>query len=218
MAENNRRVAENAKLKQEDINFLVAQDDAAVTEQGLMGKEAELYRLRSAYESYLPGVTGRFGLEKAAQRYNYSTQASDLADARRQKNTYCLLLMEEQPLARLFGLELSDLSHDGVTYDVENDFYGIFFLTGGAGLLLLGLFLLYFLWRILRALVLDFRSHFTLTNLGFGLSLCCGLAHAWFTCGVLRRPNASFYLSLCLAAIYILTKTHPQKENVHETL
>ena len=48
----------------------------------------------------------------------------------------------------------------------------------------------------------------------FGISLVILLVFSYFTAGVLRRPNASFYLSTVLALVYYLTKlkTYPNKE------
>jgi len=212
MTENNARVAENAVKKQEDITALVAGDEARALQAGLSEEDVRLARLKSAYEKYLPGVTERFGLERTAEAYAYSTDASSIADARQQKITYCRMLMEDQPLSCLFGLELGDLHCGDGIYDAENDFHGIFFLCGGIGLLLALVFLGYFLWRILRALIRKFKTHFTFTAAGYGIALICGLAHAYFTAGILRRPNANFYLALILAAVYALSM--PQEETL----
>ena len=47
-----------------------------------------------------------------------------------------------------------------------------------------------------------------------GLALILLLVYSYCTAGVLRRPNASFYLSMVLALAYYLTriKVYPPKE------
>jgi len=215
MAENNALTSWHAQRKQNEINAMVEADTAAAREAGLSGHELQVAALRSAYEEFVPGVVGRFGLERTAEYYDYSTDASKVADARVQKKAFCAMTMEEQPGCRLFGLELGDLSHGGNTYDAENDFHGIYFLCGGVGLALLVLFLAYFVLRIAAALIRDFKYYFTLPAAGFGVALICALAHAYFTAGLLRRPNANFYLAAILAAVYALTAARRETED-HE--
>lgn len=212
MEQNTELVSVNAQLKQEDILTLVASDDAAAAEAGLTGKERELESLRSAYEKYLPGVTGRFGLARTAERYGYSTSVSNLSNTRLQKLNYCRMLLEDAPVCRFFGLELGKMTHAGEVYDVENDFHGIYYLCGISGLVLMLGFFAFFLWRILAALIRDFRGTFTLENAGYGVALICGLAHAYFTAGVLRRPNTTFYLAVILAAVYLRTVRNPESK------
>lgn len=216
MERNTELVGINAGLKQEDINSLVAADDAAAAEAGLTGKDRELASLKSAYETYLPGVTGRFGLERTAQRYGYSTSVEHLSNTRLQKLNYCRMLLEDLPECGLFGLELAKMTFAGEVYDVENDFHGIYYLCGAVGLGLMIAFFAYFVWRIAAALLRDFRFYFTLEAAGYGIALICGAAHAYFTAGVLRRPNTTFYLAVILAAVYVLTRT-AKKEERHES-
>jgi len=215
MTANNEKVAENARLKQEDILALVSADREQALADGLTGDELETASLKSAYEKYLPGVTGRFGLERTAEYYGYTTDVVNLSNTRLQKQSYNMMLLQDQPLARLFGLELHDLTYARITYDAENDFHGMYFLCGGVGLALMLAFVGYFLFRIVRALVLDFKGVFTFSAAGFGIAMICGLAHAYFTAGVLRRPNSNFYLGVIFAVIYILSgrKTRKIGEN-----
>lgn len=212
MVKNTELVNINAGLKQEDILTLVAADDAAAAEAGLTGEERTIASLASAYEKYLPGVTGRFGLERTARRYNYSTAVSNLSNTRLQKLSYCRMLLEDMPDCRFFGLELTQMTHNGEVYDVENDFHGIYYLCGYTGLALMVGFFLFFFLRIARVLILDFRRYFTLENAGYGIALICGMAHAFFTAGVLRRPNTTFYLAVILAAVYVITEAKPAKK------
>ena len=193
MEKNQSMVGDNAVKKQAHIDSLVKGDE---TED-----------LREAYEYYMGGLVGRFGLEAVAEEYNYSTKASDICDVRRMKNTYCSMLMDEQGLgAMLFGMELGDMTHDDWIHDVENDFHGIFYLTGSVGLMMLGLLLIYFVFLTAKALITDFKNTFDIETAGFGIAFLANMLHVYATCGVLRRPGSSFYLSAILAAIYFFTK------------
>ena len=213
MAKNYELTSWNAEQKQVEIDALVAADTAAAEAAGLEGQALAVESLRGAYEVYLPDVVARFGLERVAERYDYSTDASDLGDWRMAKKIYNEFLLEDQPLARWFGLELTDLTYGNSSYDAENDFHGIYYLCGWFGLALTLMFAVFFVWRILRALRKDFKYYFTLETAGFGIALICGIAHAYFTAGVLRRPNANFYLAVILAAVYVLTEIEPHHIN-----
>ena len=214
MVKNDRIVARNLVAKQQDIDEKVAADEETALEAGLTGEALELARLQTAYETYLAGPTGRFGIERTVELYDGSADAEDIADVRRERLNFCKLLLEDQPgLSFWFGMEREDMSHDGITYDVENDFHGIFYLCGAVGVVLMILFLGWFVVRILLALIRDFKGIFTLPAVGCGMAILFGLAHAYFTAGVLRRPNVTFYLAALLAMAYGLTmKTRSEDE------
>lgn len=207
MYRNQTLVAENAIKKQELIDSLVAEDEAEAVKAGLTGEALELARLEGAYEHYLGGLVHRYGLRRVAERYDYSDRASDLADVRRMRISYCALMQEDLPLsAKLFGMELGDLTYEDYIYDVENDLHGIYYLTGAAGLCMLLAFLAWFVFLILRALIQDFKRQFTVQAAGWGIALLTSLTHIYATAGVLRRPNVSIYLSITLACILHLTR------------
>lgn len=206
MYRNNQMVAANKILKQQNIDALVAKDRAAGEAAGLTGKALELASLRSAYETYLPGPTGRFGLARTAAVYGNSTDAGDICDLRREKLNYSRMLLEDDPNSRIFGLEWGEMTYDGESYDVENDFHGIYYLCGAVGLGLMLLFLLRFLVPVAWGLLRHFKETFTLDMGAFGTALICCLAHAYFTAGVLRRPNTTFYLGAVLAELLVLSR------------
>ncbi len=203
MTKNQTLVAQNAVLKQENIDTLVAQDTALAESQGLSGDELKLHALESAYDTYLPGLVEQFGLARTAEAYGYSQKASDICDVRRAKLTYSRLLLEDSPMsAKLFGMELGRWYTSSGPYDVENDLQGIFYLCGGAGLaLMLGFFLYFALW-MLRALLKKKLTLLTPELLAVCTALLSCFAHVYATAGVLRRPNASFYLAVCLALLW----------------
>ena len=149
----------------------------------------------------------------AAELYGYATDADTVTNFRLEKINYCKLLLEDsRSLTHLFGAELEQLAFGGGNYDPENDFHGIYVLCGAVGLGLMVLFLLYFVWRIVRALLRSFTEVFTWEAAGFGVALITCVVHAYYTAGVLRRPNVTFYLGTILAAIYILTRKAQKRE------
>jgi len=213
MYRNSYLLHESEARKQIDIYEKVAADEAAAMEAGLEGIELEEARLESAYEEYLTALVGEFGLSRVAELYDYTTDGIYVVDNRLERLNFCKLLLEDQPgLSFWFGMEREDMSYDGVTYDVENDFHGVFYLCGAVGLVLMILFLGWFLLRIAVALVRDFHATFTLEAAGCGIALCCALAHAYFTAGVLRRPNVTFYVAVLLAVAYGLTEKNKKDE------
>ena len=168
--------------------------------------------LLPVYEEHLGGLVDRFGASRVMQAYDYTSDAERLSGWREMKLIYCRFLMEDAgKSAMLFGLDLSDMTWKNENYDVENDLHGIYYLYGIVGLALFVVFLLYFAVLILRALLQDFKKYMTWEAGAFGVSLCLLLLHVYCTAGVLRRPNASFYLSVVLAVIYYLVKirTYP---------
>ena len=195
---NQQAVAANAVRKQENIDRLVAQGKAEFGDQGYA-------YLTYAYDEYLGGTVERYGLEATAETYGYSTKAADITNVRTIKINYCRLMLNTEPLtSRLFGLSYDEMTYHGYCYDVENDFHGIAYLYGWAGLACLLAFLGYFLVIIVCALIRNARRYFTVEAGACGVALCTALAHIYNTAGVLRRPNASFYLCLILASIWYL--------------
>ena len=198
MRQNQQAVAANAVRKQENIDRLVAQGKAEFGDQGYA-------YLTYAYDEYLGGTVERYGLEATAEMYGYSTKAAVITNVRTIKINYCRLMLNTEPFtSRLFGLSYDEMTYHGYCYDVENDFHGIAYLYGWAGLACLLAFLGYFLVIIVCALIRNARRYFTVEAGACGVALCTALAHIYNTAGVLRRPNASFYLCLILASIWHL--------------
>lgn len=198
MHRNQQAVAANAVRKQENIDRLVAQGKAEFGDQGYA-------YLTYAYDEYLGGTVERYGLEATAEMYGYSTKAAVITNVRTIKINYCRLMLNTEPFtSRLFGLSYDEMTYHGYCYDVENDVHGIAYLYGWAGLACLLAFLGYFLVIVVRALIRNARRYFTVEAGACGVALCTALAHIYNTAGVLRRPNASFYLCLILASIWYL--------------
>lgn len=185
----------------------VLMDSSAESERPAETEKMKIRRLTPVYEWCAPNIVDRFGVEAVIRKYNFTSSVKDITAVRRQKIYFCEMLQDELPFtAKLFGMELADMTHKGKTYDVENDFYGIYFLYGIVGLLLLCGFIGYFLLLIGKSLLRDHKTYFTPMAGAIGMSLIILLVYSYFTAGVLRRPNASFYLSVVLALVYYLTK------------
>ena len=158
------------------------------------------------YWKYQRVAVERFGLENVEHAFHDSTDISVIGDIRLTKLVYCRLLMAELPAtSRLFGFELDATRCQGAIFDAENDFHGVYYLYGLTGLVLLAGFLLFFAGRALWRMAREPRRYLTLPVCAFGMAAVILIVNAYFSASVLRRPNASFYLSAALAALYCLT-------------
>lgn len=158
------------------------------------------------YRKYQQVAVERFGLEKVEHAFHDSMDVSVIGDIRLTKLVYCRLLMAELPVtSRLFGFELEATRCQGAIFDTENDFHGVYYLYGLTGLVLMAGFLLYFIGRALWRMLREPGKACTLPVCAFGMAAVILIVNAYFSASVLRRPNASFYLSAALAALYCLT-------------
>ncbi|MBR6513200.1 MAG: O-antigen ligase family protein [Clostridia bacterium] len=221
------RQADLAKKIQDlqEVNSLINKQHSAEDSQSSALTEEErrelISQLAPVYKYYISDFVQIFGLSETMEMYNYTTDVKTLSALRAKKITYAEQTLERLPVsAQIFGIEysrftvstdrygqplLNSIGQKTVeTYDVENDFHGILYLYGWAGLALYIAFLGYFAVLIIWALIKSIKKYFTLdaVSLGIGLLLC--LAHSYFTAGVLRRPNASIFLSAVLAGVYYL--------------
>ena len=220
--------------KREDINNLLdklpddeadtetsdsetGEDETHEVEETLSADEKErlIEELTPIYEKYVGDFVKRFGAEKTMEMYDYTLDVREFSSTRAKKLMFAEMLMVDSPAsAKLFGVEVSRFTFDGTIYDVENDFHGIYFLYGGVGFAAYLLFLAYFAFIIVKALVKNFKKYFTLEAVAYGISLVVCIAHAYNTAGVLRRPNASIYMSVVLAVIYYLIYIRKYDEGV----
>ncbi|MDD6024165.1 MAG: O-antigen ligase family protein [Oscillospiraceae bacterium] len=211
--------AEESMAQEEAEEDVSADPDSEVSKE--KRERDAIRRLTPVYEWCAENIVDRFGVERVIRKYNFSSDVANITAARQQKIFFCQMLQEDLPVtAKIFGMELGLMTHKGEVYDVENDFYGIYFLYGAVGFVLLLAFVGYFLVMLLRCFVKD-PKHFLTPMVG---AVCIGLGidliYCCFTAGVLRRPNASFYLSVLLALCYYLSvcrtesKAAPVQPNV----
>ncbi len=198
--------------KQKDANVMIQRTTGDSEDLSTVDPTERYHALCTIYNFYSPKLCQRFGTAKVMSAYDYSSQVTDITATRHRKIVFCSMLMDEHPfISRIFGMELSRMAFDGDIYDVENDFHGIYFLYGWAGLALMVAFVVYFLYLIAKYLVQDFRKYFTLEAGAYGISLCLCLIYAYCTAGMLRRPNASVYMSVLLAMVYYLTQMRSEQ-------
>lgn len=222
MYEHQMTYAQSMEEKQSDLNSMSAERGTQISEveEDKLTNLDLLRELNQIYVYYRSDLVQRFGVEKVMKKCDYSTDVSQMTGARQSKIIFCSLLMDEEPFpSRLFGLERDKMVYKGETYDVENDFHGIYFLYGMVGLLLFIAFLAYFVYLVVWALIKNPKKYFTMEAGAFGISFLLALANAYNTAGILRRPNASFYLSVILAAIYYLVrvKKYPETQKKKST-
>lgn len=180
-----------------------------------LSPEERLRGLQFVYHFYNPRMCIRFGTEHLMKSYGDTDIVSEITGTRHQKIVFCKMLLQEHPtVSKYFGMELSRMRFHDYIFDVENDFHGIYFLFGLVGLVCMILFLGYFIFLIAKGLITDFRKFFTLEAGAYGIAFCLTLLNAYETSGMLRRPNASFYLSILLGVIYFLIRlrVYPPKQ------
>ena len=182
-------------------------------------QETLLQGLLPIYERHAEDFVELFGPWKAMELLDFTTDFHTFIDVRAKKIIFAEELMKNSPFtAQLFGLELGRFTVGEYIYDVENDFHGIYYLCGWVGLALYLAFMLYFVGLVVWALLKNAKRYFTIEAAGYGIALILCLLHAVTTAGVLRRPNASIYLSALLAGVYYLVKLKQYDEKKTEAL
>lgn len=197
------------------LNLPPLREDGLTAEEQTRRETIWIEALTPVYEEYTDDFVEIFGAEKTIRMHDFSHSIIKLTALRPKKLKYAALLMEGSPAsAKAFGLELSRFTaYNGEIYDVENDFHGIYYLYGWTGLAAMIAFMGYFLVLIIRALFKDAKKYYTLDAAAWGIGLVCCLIHVYCTAGVLRRPNASFFLAAAFAAVYYLVKLKQYPES-----
>ena len=159
----------------------------------------EYYDLYKGMHIYAPMIE-RFGLETVLEHTNYTTDMQKLSNARTAKNIYNFILLSKQDrLTKMFGMHYNMELCGPKNYDSENDFLGILFLYGYVGFALYLIFTIgfigYFIYHFIRNYKQVMSVEFICVMVGLGMALLTAI----FTAGMLRRPNASFYMSVLLA-------------------
>ena len=158
------------------------------------------------YEKYMSAMVDRFGIDAVKEVYHNTRDISVIGDVRLYKINYCKMVMSELPAeSKWFGFELAETWHQGSIFDVENDYHGVYFLYGMVGLGLLIGFLLFFAGKALIGLFHNDLDSGRMWLFSSSLASVILIVNAGFSASVLRRPNASFYLSLTLAVVWALT-------------
>ena len=171
------------------------------------------------YDLYLHPMINRFGFERVIEKYDYSLDVSDLTEQRQQKRFFADLAWEDSDLfTRCFGYEYitlverysleveeGEFQEMEMIYDLENDFPSVFYYSGYIGFAIYILFLLYFAGLAVVGVLTRGGKLITLETAMVGITFGLAMGASQFSGNVLRRPNASIYVSVILAYIYYLT-------------
>ena len=141
----------------------------------------------------------QFGVERVLEAYGWWPDSYILADVRLKKRINAQLTWEDcDTFTHLVGVDFTKMSNN----DLENDYSALYYYYGYLGFGLYILFLLYFFVMIIRAMFKDFKEAFSGFNYMLAVVFCLQLGLAQFSGAILRRPNASIYMSIVLALIF----------------
>jgi hypothetical protein len=211
MYQNRVSFSESAQVQQEDADNTVQQTPPPPIEYDWLPDAQE--PIDMLYRQYQPLMINRFGLEQVKAAFGYTDDVAKLGDLRLCKILFCRMAMDELPAtSRLFGFELSTTLYEDGIFDVENDFHGMYFLYGIVGLVLIVGYLAVFAGRALWRMVRDPKHYLTLSVCAYSTAAVILVINAYFSASVLRRPNASVYLSVALAVLGLITERQPDSD------
>lgn len=151
--------------------------------------------------STVESLRDNYPVERIIRALNGTVFAEVLGDTRNMKKLNAQFIFEDSDrFTRFTGFEFSNLKHD--YEDLENDWYAIYYYYGYIGIAAYICAAIFIYLRVLKSLIRDFKGSMTIEN--FAL-LCCftlQLGLAFFSGAMLRRPNASVYLSIVIALLY----------------
>lgn len=222
-----RRIIENGgKVEEDYIEMDPPEKQIERLRRVLLG----IYADDGVYGWRTKDLNERFGVYNVMEVYHHTDAPGALSDSRQLKKNYAKLMWQEKDfLTHLLGFEYSDFLLGGATYDLENDFPGVFYNIGylGFGLYLafLALFFVQLLcaffrevqsqWRSgqagekpvsrLKAFFLGLRGFLTLEMGVVGMSFLLAVIAAQISGNVLRRPNVTIYFAVAAACVYSLT-------------
>lgn len=150
-----------------------------------------------------PGLLENFDIYRIMDAYDMSTDAMEIIDVRKMKRVNAHLIWEDSDLiTKLTGFEFEKVDWPEETLDLENDWHSIFYYYGVLGFGAYVLYMLYFIWLVIKKLRKDFKGNMTVYNfcLIMGFFVLLGLAH--FSGALLKRPNSAIYLAMLLALLH----------------
>lgn len=154
-----------------------------------------------------PGLIESFDVYRIMEAYNMTTDAGKIADVRRMKRVNARLIWEDSDfVTKLTGFEFAKVDWPGDPLDLENDWHAIFYYYGVIGFAAYAIYILWFIYLVLKKLRNDFKGNLTLYNFCLILSffILIGLAH--FSGALLKRPNSSIYFAFILALLSYQTR------------
>ena len=162
------------------------------------------YYLHRVYGS-LPILVETYGTDRIMKALNYTVDSKYLEDTREMKKLYASFIFEDSDfLTKLVGFEFSKLG-ENKSVDLENDWFAIFYYYGYLAIIAYIGLIIYFIIRVIRVCKADFTNQINLLNFSLVLCFAIQLGLGYFSGAMLRRPNASIYLSLVIALLYYQT-------------
>lgn len=182
----------------------------AMTLDDIFSDEVAHQRFIDYYKSYVFGEVDplgrRFSFDRIIEAYGGTVNGDVLGDARDMKNVYVRFIFEDSDfLTRLVGIEFDSIGADKAN-DLENDWFAILYYLGYFGFALAVAGVLYIVFRIVRLLAADFKGSLTDLNFTLLLGFAMQLGMGYFSGAIMRRPNASIYVSLFIALIFFETR------------
>ncbi len=154
--------------------------------------------------STVESMRDRFGIDRVIYALNGTVSAEVLGDTRNMKRLNAQFIFEDgDTLTRFTGFEFTNLRND--YEDLENDWYALYYYYGYIGLAAYILAAVFILIRIGRLLAARFRESLSVLNFALLMCFVLQLGLAFFSGAMLRRPNASIYLSCTTALIWYQT-------------
>lgn len=192
-----KREEENEKLNQKKDKINGGEN---LTLEEILADPELKQMLIDAYEEELnPNLVKKFGVERVLEEYGWWPDSYTLADVRMQKRINAKLIWEDSNmLTKFFGIEFTEMED----YDLENDYPAIYYYYGYVGFGLYMVFLAYFVILIIKTLIKNFKGSFFFFNFILAVTYVLQLGLAQFSGAILRRPNASIYMSLIIALIF----------------
>lgn len=146
-----------------------------------------------------------FGYERVKNKIETNITSKSIMDNRKTKKFYAQIINEEHNLlSHIFGFEYTQIGQYGM--DLENDFTALFYYYGYVGISLYMLFIIYFIVIAIKYVIKNPKAFFESELIILGLTLGLLLVGAELSGALLRRPNASFYVSLILMILYYKIK------------
>ena len=173
--------------------------------------ESILNEYELLYRKYgLGTLIDNFDIKRVVEKYNYSTDSFVLSNIRTmKKNAASLIYDDENFVSHLFGFEFTKINNMAnkngkvETFDLENDFTALFYYLGYIGFSFYIGFILYFAIKALIMLLNNFKYIFKIEYVVWFILTLLLFVGAEYNGSLLRRPNASIYLSLVISMSYI---------------
>ncbi|HBC84811.1 MAG TPA: hypothetical protein DCZ30_05270 [Clostridiales bacterium] len=156
-----------------------------------------------------------FGYDRVKDKIETNITSKSIMDNRKTKKFYAQIIYEEHNLlSHMFGFEFTQIGQYGM--DLENDFTALFYYYGYVGIFLYMLFIIYFIIIAIKYVIKNPKAFFESELIILGLTLGLLLVGAELSGALLRRPNASFYVSLILMIIYYKIKIEKNNKEKKE--